>query len=65
MIYLAFVRECKQYTELTHQRFIVMRNCVTELYAMDTVTAYQHAFVYIRQLAIHVRNAMTSLSETE
>lgn len=65
MIYLAFVRESKQYTDLTYQRFIVMRNCVTELYAMDTVTAYQHAFVYIRQLAIHVRNAMTSLSETE
>ena len=56
---------CKQYTEQTHQSIIVMRNCVTELYSMDTVTAYQHAFVYIRQLAIHVRNAMTSMTEVE
>ena len=65
MIYLAFVRESKQYTDLTHQRFIVMRNCVTELYAMDTVTDYKPAIVYISQKAINVRNAMTTISETE
>lgn len=65
MIYLAFVKNCKQYNDLTHQSFVVMRNCVTELYAMDAVSAYQHAFVYIRQLAIHVRNAMTSMTEVE
>ena len=53
------------YNENNSQSFIVMRNCVTELYSMDTVASYQHAFVYIRQLAIHVRNAMTSMTETE
>ena len=59
------MRSCKLYSESTHESFTVMRNCVTELYSMDPVTAYQHAFVYIRQLAIHVRNAMTTMSEQE
>ena len=59
------MKNCKLYSESTHESFTVMRNCVTELYTMDSVTAYQHAFVYIRQLAIHVRNAMTSMTDQE
>lgn len=64
-MYLTFVKSWKQYNDNNSQSFVVMRNCVTELYSMDTVASYQHAFVYIRQLAIHVRNAMTSMTETE
>jgi len=35
-----------------------MLNSVVELYSLDMSASYQHAFVYIRQLAIHLRNSL-------
>ena len=35
-----------------------MKNSASELYTIDHSTAYQHAFGYIRQLAILLRNSM-------
>lgn len=44
-------------TRLPQIRF--MANCVVELYGIDLAASYQHAFVFIRQLAILLRNAFT------
>ena len=35
-----------------------MGNCVVEMYSLDYHSSYQHAFVYIRQLALLLRTAM-------
>lgn len=35
-----------------------MGNCVVELYSLDYASSYQHAFIYIRQLALHLRSAL-------
>lgn len=35
-----------------------MGNSVVELYSLDPHSSYQHAFVYIRQLALHLRSAV-------
>jgi nucleolar complex protein 2 len=35
-----------------------MGNCLVELYSLDYHSSYQHAFVYIRQIALYLRTAM-------
>ena len=37
-----------------------MQNCLVELLSVDMSVTYQLGFVYIRQLAIHLRTATTS-----
>lgn len=58
-IYKAYVLNCQfvNATKLQHIQFL--GNCVTELLGVDLPAAYQHAFVFIRQLAMILREALT------
>ncbi|XP_015697467.1 nucleolar complex protein 2 homolog [Oryza brachyantha] len=61
-IYKAYLVNCKlsksiSGSKLQHIEFL--GNCVRELYSVDPQSAYQHAFVFIRQLAVILRGALT------
>jgi nucleolar complex protein 2 len=61
-IYLAYMRNTKFTNELTLPHHVLMGNCVVELYGLDLQSSYQHAFIYIRQLAISIRKTIVSPS---
>jgi nucleolar complex protein 2 len=52
------VRSCKSTTAHTLPSINLLKNSATEVFCIDHSLAYQHAFGYIRQLAIHLRESM-------
>lgn len=56
--YLTLIRSSKSTSTHTLPSINLMKNSASEVFCTDHATSYQHAFKYIRQLAIHLRNSM-------
>ena len=62
-IYLTYARYCKSFNEQNSNTIFYMVQCIAELYKTDVSHGYQQAFLYIRQLALHLRGAIVRKDE--
>ncbi|KAF5295175.1 hypothetical protein FQR65_LT10563 [Abscondita terminalis] len=63
-MYMTYVINSKFVSVNTLSSINFMRRSFVEMFALDPNISYQHIFLYIRQLAIHLRNAIT-VNKTE
>ncbi|RUP44648.1 Noc2p family-domain-containing protein [Jimgerdemannia flammicorona] len=61
--YMTFVRHARNTNAHTLPQIRLMRNLAVELVGVDLAQGYQAGFVYVRQLAIHLRNSMNVKSK--
>eukprot|EP00744_Colponema_vietnamica_P003828 GILI01005807.1.p1 GENE.GILI01005807.1~~GILI01005807.1.p1 ORF type:complete len:656 (-),score=244.80 GILI01005807.1:176-2143(-) len=62
-IFLALVRTANNYTIHTLPVIGFLMSSVVDLYGTDLEAAYQHTFVYTRQLAVYLRAALQQQSQ--
>ncbi|KAI9105785.1 Noc2p family-domain-containing protein [Phlyctochytrium arcticum] len=58
--YRAYADQSRNTTIHTWTHILFMANCIVELGGIHIPTTYQHAFVSIRQLAMHLRSAIST-----
>ncbi|ORZ41323.1 Noc2p family-domain-containing protein [Catenaria anguillulae PL171] len=58
--YMMFVKSSRRTTVHTLPTITLLTRCAAEAYGLDADMSYQYAFIYIRQLAIHLRSAMAA-----
>ena len=63
LAYLGFVSVSAFHTGHDVWRPVLLRNCVVELFTLNVEATYEHGFVYIRQLAILLRGALTGAGQ--
>lgn len=63
MMYKSYLANAKFVNTSTLPNIYFMQNCLIELYKLNDLICYQHGFLYIRQLAIHLRKALMNASK--
>lgn len=58
-MYVGYIANCKFLTPNSLPGINFMRQSLTEMFTINEPVSYNHAFLYIRQLAIHLRSAVT------
>lgn len=58
-VYRTFVVNSKFMSATTLPHITFMATCVVEIFGLDAAAAYEHAFGYIKQLAILLRNSLS------
>jgi nucleolar complex protein 2 len=57
-MYMSYIRNAKFTSPNTWPMIHFMRRSLAEVFLLDPALAYKYAFIYIRQLTIHLRNAI-------
>jgi len=59
-IYYTLFANASKYNETFAKQIEFLKNCAVELYGVDFKSSYQHAYLYIRKLAMSLRESIKS-----